>query len=125
MRRVIFLFVMMFSLAVADSALAQTTSLGKRVKKLSVKEQLAQERAKSDSLAGLIEEYRQRESDWQAAWHREMETRKETKPVEPFKVDYTPAAADSLAEQLKLKQVDDAMQNFFDRYVCEPALRLL
>ena len=121
MRRVIFLLVMMFSLAAAESALAQKTSLrGKRVKKLSVKEQLAQERAKSDSLATLVEEYRQRESDWQAAWHREMEARKAAKPVEQFKVDYTPAAADSLAEQLKLKQVDDAMQNFFDRYVCEP-----
>lgn len=102
------------------SAEAQTQTRGKRVKKLSVKEQLAQERIKSDSLATLVEEYRQRESDWQAAWHREMEARKAMKPVEQFKVDYTPAAADSLAEQLKLKQVNDAMQNFFDKYVCEP-----
>ncbi len=123
MRKILFSLALVSALCVAVlSAEAQTQSRGKRVKKLSVKEQLAQERIKSDSLAGLVEEYRQRESDWQAAWHREMEVRKEVKSVEPFKVDYTPAAADSLAEQLKLKQVDDAMQNFFDKYVCEPVV---
>lgn len=121
MRKVLFSLAMVCALGmVVLSAEAQTQTRGKRVKKLSVKEQLAQERIKSDSLATLVEEYRQRESDWQAAWHREMEARKAVKPVEPFKVDYTPAAADSLAEQLKLKQVNDAMQNFFDKYVCEP-----
>lgn len=121
MRKVLFSLAMVCALGmVVLSAEAQTQSRSKRVKKLSVKEQLAQERIKSDSLATLVEEYRQRESDWQAAWHREMEARKEVKPVEQFKVDYTPAAADSLAEQLKLKQVNDAMQNFFDKYVCEP-----
>lgn len=121
MRKVLFSLAMVCALGmVVLSAEAQTQTRGKRVKKLSVKEQLAQEIIKSDSLATLVEEYRQRESDWQAAWHREMEARKEVKPVEPFKVDYTPAAADSLAEQLKLKQVNDAMQNFFDKYVCEP-----
>ena len=123
MRRVIFSLVLMFALAAVDfSAEAQTPSRAKRVKKLSIKEQLVQEKLKSDSLAGLVEEYRQRESDWQAAWHREMEARKKAEPVAQFKVDYTPAAADSLAEQLKLKQVDDAMQNFFDKYVCEPVV---
>lgn len=123
MRKVLFSLAMVCALGmVVLSAEAQTQSRSKRVKKLSVKEQLAQERIKSDSLATLVEEYRQRESDWQAAWHREMEARKEVKPVEQFKVDYTPAAADSLAEQLKLKQVDDAMQNFFDKYVCEPVV---
>lgn len=121
MRKVLFSLAMVCALGmVVLSAEAQTQSRSKRVKKLSVKEQLAQERIKSDSLATLVEEYRQRESDWQAAWHREMEARKAVKPVEQFKVDYTPAAADSLAEQLKLKQVNDAMQNFFDKYVCEP-----
>lgn len=121
MRKVLFSLALICALGlVVLSAEAQTQTRGKRVKKLSVKEQLAQERIKSDSLATLVEEYRQRESDWQAAWHREMEARKEVKPVEQFKVDYTPAAADSLAEQLKLKQVNDAMQNFFDKYVCEP-----
>lgn len=121
MRKVLFSLAMVCALGmVVLSAEAQTQTRGKRVKKLSVKEQLAQERIKSDSLATLVEEYRQRESDWQAAWHREMEARKAVKPVEQFKVDYTPAAADSLAEQLKLKQVNDAMQNFFDKYVCEP-----
>lgn len=121
MRKVLFSLALICAVCVGVlSAEAQTQTRGKRVKKLSVKEQLAQERIKSDSLATLVEEYRQRESDWQAAWHREMEARKEVKPVEQFKVDYTPAAADSLAEQLKLKQVNDAMQNFFDKYVCEP-----
>ena len=121
MRKVLFSLAMVCALGmVVLSAEAQTQTRGKRVKKLSVKEQLAQERIKSDSLATLVEEYRQRESDWQAAWHREMEARKAVKPVEQFKVDYTPAAADSLAEQLKLRQVNDAMQNFFDKYVCEP-----
>ncbi len=121
MRKVLFSLALICAVCVGVlSAEAQTQTRGKRVKKLSVKEQLAQERIKSDSLATLVEEYRQRESDWQAAWHREMEARKAVKPVEQFKVDYTPAAADSLAEQLKLKQVNDAMQNFFDKYVCEP-----
>ena len=123
MRKILFSLALVSALCVAVlSAEAQTQSRGKRVKKLSVKEQLAQERIKSDSLAGLGEEYSQRESDWQAAWHREMEARKKAEPVAQFKVDYTPAAADSLAEQLKLKQVDDAMQNFFDKYVCEPVV---
>ena len=123
MRKILFSLALVSALCVAVlSVEAQTQSRGKRVKKLSVKEQLAQERIKSDSLAGLVEEYRQRESDWQAAWHREMEARKKAEPVAQFKVDYTPAAADSLAEQLKLKQVDDAMQNFFDKYVCEPVV---
>lgn len=121
MRKILFSLALICAVCVGVlSAEAQTQTRGKRVKKLSVKEQLAQERIKSDSLATLVEEYRQRESDWQAAWHREMEARKEVKPVEQFKVDYTLAAADSLAEQLKLKQVNDAMQNFFDKYVCEP-----
>ena len=123
MRKILFSLALVSALCVAVlSAEAQTQSRGKRVKKLSVKEQLAQERIKSDSLASLVEEYHQRESDWQAAWHREMEARKKAEPVAQFKVDYTPAAADSLAEQLKLKQVDDAMQNFFDKYVCEPVV---
>lgn len=121
MRKLVFLSAMLLSLTVLGvEAQEQTQRRAKRVKKVSVKEQLAQEKLRVDSLSALVEEYRQRESDWQAAWHREMEARKEVKPVEPFKVDYTPAAADSLAEQLKLKQVDDAMQNFFDKYVCEP-----
>ena len=123
MRKVVFSLALMFVLVAVDfSAEAQSVSRSKRVKKVSIKEQLAQEKLKSDSLASLVEEYRQRESDWQAAWHREMEARKKAEPVAQFKVDYTPAAADSLAEQLKLKQVNDAMQNFFDKYVCEPVV---
>lgn len=120
MRKFLFSSVLLALLMLSLSADAQMLNKAKRVKKLGVKAQLAQERLRVDSLSALVEEYRQRESDWQAAWHREMEARKETKPVEQFKVDYTPAAADSLAEQLQLQQVNDAMENFFKDYVCEP-----
>ena len=65
MRKVLFSLALICAVCVGVlSAEAQTQTRGKRVKKLSVKEQLAQERIKSDSLATLVEEYRQRESDW-------------------------------------------------------------
>ena len=35
-------------------------------------------------------------------------------------IDYSPAQVDSLAEQLKVEQVNKAFQNFFEEYVCEP-----
>ena len=40
--------------------------------------------------------------------------------VERFAVDYTPAQADSLAEQLKLIQVSGAMESYFNDYISEP-----
>ena len=105
---------------VTASADAQNTAPTKRPKRLSAKMQLAIERAKVDSLNTLVEELRQRESDWQKAWHDAQAERKKKPAAERFMVDYTPARADSLAEQLKLQQVSDAMDNFFKDYICEP-----
>lgn len=93
----------------------------KRPKKLSAKKQLVLEQQRADSLAALVEEYRRRESDWQKAWHDAQQQREKKPRNEQFTVDYTPARADSLAEQLRLQHVDDALQNFFNDYVCEPA----
>lgn len=111
------LILLLTSLAFATQADAQI--LKKRPKKLNAKALLAIERQRTDSLSSLVEEYRRRESDWQKAWYDQKEEKKEN-PRKVFTVDYTPAKADSLAEQLKLQQVDDALQNFFNDYVCEP-----
>lgn len=111
------LILLLTSLAFASQADAQI--LKKRPKKLNAKALLAIERQRTDSLSSLVEEYRRRESDWQKAWYDQKEEKKEN-PRKVFTVDYTPAKADSLAEQLKLQQVDDALQNFFNDYVCEP-----
>ena len=99
---------------------AQNSAPTKRPKKLNAKMQLAIEQAKVDSLNALVAELRQRESDWQKAWHDAQAERKKQPVKERFVVDYTPARADSLAEQLKLQQVSDAMENFFNDYICEP-----
>lgn len=111
------LILLLTSIAFASQADAQI--LKKRPKKLNAKALLAIERQRTDSLSSLVEEYRRRESDWQKAWYDQKEEKKEN-PRKVFTVDYTPAKADSLAEQLKLQQVDDALQNFFNDYVCEP-----
>lgn len=111
------LILLLASIAFATQADAQI--LKKRPKKLNAKALLAIERQRTDSLSSLVEEYRRRESDWQKAWYDQKEEKKEN-PRKVFTVDYTPAKADSLAEQLKLQQVDDALQNFFNDYVCEP-----
>lgn len=111
------LILLLTGLAFASQADAQI--LKKRPKKLNAKALLAIERQRTDSLSSLVEEYRRRESDWQKAWYDQKEEKKEN-PRKVFTVDYTPAKADSLAEQLKLQQVDDALQNFFNDYVCEP-----
>lgn len=111
------LLFLIVSLMLAPQAEAQL--LKKRPKKLNAKALLAIERQRTDSLTSIIEEYQRRESDWQKAWFEQKEEKKEN-PRKIFTVDYTPAKADSLAEQLKIQQVDDALQNFFDDYVCEP-----
>jgi len=103
-----------------DSANAQRATQAKKPKKLSAKMQLAVEQAKVDSLNALVEELRQRESDWQKAWHDAQVERKKKQKVERFAVDYTPAQADSLAEQLKLIQVSGAMESYFNDYISEP-----
>ena len=88
-------------------------------RKLSVKEQLTLERQRTDSLTSLIEEYRIREGELQEALLKKQEAEKyQPKPL--FTVNYTPEHADSLAEQLKVEQVGNAFQNFFEEYVCEP-----
>ena len=103
-----------------DSANAQRATQAKKPKKLNAKMQLAVEQAKVDSLNALVEELRQRESDWQKAWHDAQVERKKKQKVERFAVDYTPAQADSLAEQLKLTQVSGAMESYFNDYISEP-----
>lgn len=110
------LLVMAAALVCATPTEAQIFKKGKRV---NTKAQLAIERQRADSLSSLVEEYRRRESDWQKAW-ADANEEKQYKPQTIFTVDYTPAQADSLAEQLRVQQVDNALQNFFEEYVCEP-----
>ena len=113
-----FFIVLLATLSLATSSQAQIFK--KKTKKINIKTQLEMERQRADSLTSLVEEYRQRESDWQRAWHDERKAR-ELKPVsKQFAVEYTPAQLDSLASQLKLQQVDETFQTFFDNYVCEP-----
>lgn len=92
----------------------------KKSKKQSIKEQLESERLRADSLSTLIDEYRQREQQWQAALEQAQQQEAEYVPSPLLTIDYTPSAADSLAEQLKLRNIDEAFENFFDKYICEP-----
>ena len=119
MNRIVLKTLILLLTSIAFAAQADAQILKKRPKKLNAKALLAIERQRTDSLSSLVEEYRRRESDWQKAWYDQKEEKKEN-PRKVFTVDYTPAKADSLAEQLKLQQVDDALQNFFNDYVCEP-----
>ncbi len=119
MNRIVLKSLTLLLVSLAFGVQADAQLLKSKPKKLKVKELLAIERQRTDSLTSLVEEYRQRESDWQKAWYDQKEEKKEN-PRKLFSVDYTPAKADSLAEQLKLQQVDDALQNFFNDYVCEP-----
>lgn len=106
-------------LTIASTADAQIIKRNKP-KRLSVKAQLAIERQRTDSLTSLVEEYRQRESDWRRAWYDEKDTRK-AKPVsERLTVEYSPSQLDSLSALLKQQQVDETFQKFFEEYVCEP-----
>jgi membrane-bound lytic murein transglycosylase D len=117
LRAIIALVLCAVTTGVAD---AQNTTQKTKTKRVNAKVLLAIEQAKVDSLNQVIEEMSQRESDWKKAWHAAQAERKEKKPVERLKVDYTPEQADSLAEQLKLAQVNGAMENFFNEYICEP-----
>ncbi|MBR3911487.1 MAG: transglycosylase SLT domain-containing protein [Alistipes sp.] len=119
MNRIVLKTLILLLTSLAFAAQADAQILKKRPKKLNAKALLAIERQRTDSLSSLVEEYRRRESDCQKAWYDQKEEKKEN-PRKVFTVDYTPAKADSLAEQLKLQQVDDALQNFFNDYVCEP-----
>lgn len=112
------LLVALVCLFVTETAQAQLFK--KREHKPNAKEQLAIERQRNDSLVNLLEEYRLREQEWQKAWYDQKQEKQQEPQRKVFKVDYTPAAADSLAQELKLQQVDDALENFFMDYVCEP-----
>ena len=112
------LLVALVCLFVTETAQAQLFK--KRERKPNAKEQLAIERQRNDSLVNLLEEYRLREQEWQKAWYDQKQEKQQEPQRKVFKVDYTPAAADSLAQELKLQQVDDALENFFMDYVCEP-----
>ena len=110
--------IVLFAAVCLGGVLPADAQLIKR-RKLSVKEQLTLERQRTDSLASLIEEYRIREGELQEALLKKQEAEKyQPKPL--FTVNYTPEHADSLAEQLKVEQVGNAFQNFFEEYVCEP-----
>ena len=98
-----------------DTADAQTI----KRRKLSVKEQLVLERQRIDSLTSLLATSRARENELEQALEAQMEAEK-YQPKVQFSVEYTPAHADSLAEPLKLEQVSNSFQNFFDEYVSEP-----
>lgn len=111
------LLVMLATVTVAD---AQKPQKEKKPKRLSTKQQLAAEKLRADSLAALVEQYRNRESDRQQAWHDAQEGKSKPRYREQFSVDYTPARADSLAEQLRMQHADEAWQNFFNDYICEP-----
>ena len=89
-------------------------------KKLKPKAQLIIEQQKVDSLTSLVEELRQRESEWQRAWHNEKEVRKQQPKEERIAIEYNPAELDSLAAELKRQNVKDSFQNFFENYICEP-----
>lgn len=115
------LLVVMLLLATAAAADAQKPERVRKPKKLTTKQQLAAERMRADSLAALVDEYRNRESDWQRAWHDAKDAEDRPMYNGQFAVDYTPAHADSLAARLKLQHVDDAFQKFFNDYICEPA----
>ena len=109
------LLILLLCLGCAYSANAQ---LFKR-QKLTAKEQLAIERRRVDSLSSVVASYRTREDELQ----RELEAALEAKKYRPqtvMTIDYSPAQVDSLAEQLKVEQVNKAFQNFFEEYVCEP-----
>ena len=111
--------VLLVSLAFVSMATQADAQLFKRGKKLSPKAQLAAERQRADSLSTLVEEYRRREGDLRKAL-AEQSAEEKYEPTHLTAIDYSPAQADSLAEQLKLEQVNNAFQNFFDNYIVEP-----
>ena len=118
MRNIVIKTIMLLA---ATFAVALQADAQKKIfkKKLNAKTQLVLERQRADSLANLVEEYRQRESDWQRAWHDEQEERKKKPVTGRLTVDYTPAQVDSLHRMLKLQQVDNTFQAFFEEYICE------
>ncbi len=116
-------FKTLFALLLLSAVMpAEGFAQGFRRKKPTVKQQLVIEQQRADSLASLIEIYRQREQQRQEQSNT-GDTEEATRP-EPqhrcFAVEYTPAVADSLAAQLKREQVDEMFDQFFKEYICEP-----
>lgn len=112
-----------FALLVLSMALpSESFAQWPKKKKLSVKQQLVIERERADSLASLVEKYRERERDWRSL--RQQKALVAGESVEAKKrdcfVDYSPAVADSLAAQLRQQQVDESFEQFFKEYICEP-----
>lgn len=100
---------------------AQRPIKSKKSRKLTPKEQLLIEQEKNDSLTTLINEYKERETKLQNALEQERNN-VDKKPIKSqFSVNYTPSMVDSLTDQLKQQQVNEAFQNFFNDYICEPA----
>jgi membrane-bound lytic murein transglycosylase D len=115
------LITLLFIIAFSTYAEAQGFIKSKKSRKLSTKEQLLIEQEKNDSLINLINEYKEREEKLQNAL--ELERNKEEKaPINnQFSVEYSPSMVDSLTDNLKQQQVNEAFQNFFNDYICEPA----
>ena len=115
------LITLLFTIAFSAYAEAQGFIKSKKSRKLSTKEQLLIEQEKNDSLINLINEYKEREEKLQNAL--ELERNKEEKaPINnQFSVEYSPSMVDSLTDNLKQQQVNEAFQNFFNDYICEPA----
>ena len=99
---------------------AQKTSKPKKPKRLSVKQQLAVERMRADSLAAVVNEYRDREEQLLSSRRNDREKSDRNTRNELSYIDYTPEQADSLAHMLHAQHVDEALQNFFNDYICEP-----
>lgn len=116
-------FKTLFALLLLSAVMpAEGFAQGFRRKKPTIKQQLVIEQQRADSLASLIEIYRQREQQRQEqsnAGNTEEVTRPEPQH-RCFAVEYTPAVADSLAAQLKREQVDEMFDQFFKEYICEP-----
>ncbi len=77
------------------------------------------ERQRIDSLTSLLATSRARENELEQVLEAQLEAEK-YQPKALCSGEYTHAHADSLAEQLKLEQVRNSFQNFFDEYVSEP-----
>ena len=116
-------FKTLFALLLLSAVMpAEGFAQGFRRKKPTVKQQLVIEQQRADSLASLIEIYRQREQQRQEQSNTgdtEVAAPQEQKSKD-FAVEYTPAVADSLAAQLKREQVDEMFDQFFKEYICEP-----
>lgn len=109
---------LVFSMALPSESFAQWP----KKKKLSVKQQLVLERERADSLASLVEKYRERERDWRNLRSQNSLAIGEFSDAKKksYFVDYSPAVADSLAAQLRQQQIDESFEQFFKEYICEP-----